>query len=125
MAAQSGRRKIADRRRNKYGNVRCEVEGIKFDSKKERRRFLELKTMLEAGQITELRLQQHFTLLEPFKMPDGSTVHRVEYIADFTYTDSEGRFIVEDVKSEATRRNPVYAIKKKLMADAGYKITEV
>ena len=58
-------------------------------------------------------------------MPDGTPIRKMEYIADFTYTDGEGRFIVEDVKSEATRKNPVYAIKKKLMAHEGYKITEV
>lgn len=105
--------------------MRCEAGGIKFDSKKERERFLELKGMLEAGLITGLRLQQHFTLQEAFKEADGTPVRRIEYIADFTYTGSDGVYVVEDVKSEVTRKNPVYALKKKLMADCGYKITEV
>lgn len=109
----------------KYRNEVCEVNGIRFDSKKERRRYLELKGMYEAGLITELKLQHHFTLAEAFKLPDGTAIRRLEYIADFTYTDSDGKFIVEDVKSEITRKNPVYAIKKKLMAGEGYKITEV
>ena len=81
--------------------------------------------MLEAGLITNLKFQHHFTLAGVFKMSDGTAVRRIEYIADFTYVDGEGRFIIEDVKSEITRKNPVYAIKKKLMAGEGYKITEV
>lgn len=111
--------------RRKYGNKTCEVNGVQFDSKKEARRYEELMGFLQAGWITDLKLQHHFTLAEAFKMPDGTPIRKMEYIADFTYTDGEGRFIVEDVKSEATRKNPVYAIKKKLMAHEGYKITEV
>ena len=111
--------------RKKYGNEFCEVNGIRFDSRKEARRYEELMGLLQAGWITDLKLQHHFTLAEAFKMPDGTPIRKMEYIADFTYTDGEGRFIVEDVKSEATRKNPVYAIKKKLMAGEGYKIMEV
>ena len=113
------------RHRRKYGNKTCEVNGVQFDSKKEARRYEELIGLLQAGWITDLKLQHHFTLAEAFKMPDGTPIRKMEYIADFTYTDGEGRFVVEDVKSEATRKNPVYAIKKKLMAHEGYKITEV
>ena len=109
----------------KYRNEVCEVNGIRFDSRKEARRYEELLLQLKAGLITDLKLQHHFTLAEAFKMPDGTPIRRMEYVADFTYTDAEGRFIVEDVKSEITRKNPVYAIKKKLMAGEGYKITEV
>ncbi len=111
--------------RGKYGNVRCEFAGIKFDSKKERARFLELKGLADAGRITDLRLQHHFTLSEAFTTPDGAKINRVEYVADFTYTDESGSFVVEDVKSEATRKNAVYSLKKRLMADAGYMIREV
>lgn len=110
---------------NKYRNEICEVNGIRFDSRKEARRYEELMGLLRAGWITDLKLQPHFTLVEAFKMPDGTPVRKMEYIADFTYMDGEGRLIIEDVKSEATRKNPVYAIKKKMMAEKGYKITEV
>ena len=111
--------------RRKYGNKPFEINGIRFDSKKEARRYEELIGLLRLGQITDLKLQHHFTLAEAFKNPDGTSIRKMEYIADFTYTDSEGMFVVEDVKSKATRKNPVYAIKKKLMAGEGYKITEI
>lgn len=112
-------------KKSKYKNIPCEAGGIRFDSKKERRRFLELKGMYEAGLITDLKLQHHFTLSEAFKDVSGNAVRRVEYIADFTYFDSEGKFVIEDVKSDATRQNAVYSLKKRLMAAEGYLIQEV
>ena len=72
-----------------------------------------------------MKLQHHFTIKEAFKDVSGKTIRRVEYIADFTYFDSEGKFVIEDVKSNATRQNAVYSIKKRLMADLGYRISEV
>lgn len=112
-------------RKNKYGNKRCTANGITFDSKKEMYRYLELKGLEDAGLIVDLKLQHHFTLSEAFRRPDGELIRRIEYVADFTYFDGEGKFIVEDVKSEATRKNPVYSLKKRMMANEGYKIREV
>lgn len=112
-------------RKNKYGNKRCTANGITFDSKKEMYRYLELKGLEDAGLIVDLKLQHHFTLSEAFRRPDGELIRRIEYIADFTYFDGEGKFIIEDVKSEATRKNPVYSLKKRLMAREGYAIREV
>mgnify|MGYP004479584119 FL=1 len=112
-------------RKNKYGNKKCMANGITFDSKKEMYRYLELKGLEDAGLIVDLKLQHHFTLSESFRRPDGELIRKIEYIADFTYFDGEGKFIVEDVKSEATRKNPVYSLKKRLMAREGYKIREV
>ena len=86
---------------------------------------MELKGMYEANLIKELKLQHHFTLQEAFKTIDGESVRKMEYVADFTYIDQQGTFIIEDVKSEATRKDKVYLLKKKLMAQKGYMITEV
>ena len=112
-------------RKNKYGNKRCTTNGITFDSKKEMYRYLELKGLEDAGLIVDLKLQHHFTLSESFRRPDGELIRKIEYIADFTYFDGEGKFIIEDVKSEATRKNPVYSLKRRMMANEGYKIREV
>lgn len=112
-------------RKNKYGNKKCMANGITFDSKKEMYRYLELKGLEDAGLIVDLKLQHHFTLSESFRRPDGELIRKIEYVADFTYFDNEGKFVVEDVKSEATRKNPVYSLKKRLMANEGYKIREV
>lgn len=112
-------------KKNKYGNKKCTANGITFDSKKEMYRYLELKGLEDAGLIVDLKLQHHFTLSEAFRRPDGELIRKIEYIADFTYFDGEGKFVIEDVKSEATRKNQVYSLKKRLMAREGYKIREV
>ena len=111
--------------KHKYNNEPCEVLGIKFDSRKECHRYLELKGMYEAGIIKDLKLQHHFTLQEAFKTVEGESIRKMEYVADFTYIDENGKLIIEDVKSEATAKNEKYKLKKKLMAEKGYMITEV
>lgn len=113
-------------KRNKYGNKKIEFQGLKFDSKKELQRYLELKDFESRGLISELRLQVSFELApgvkfsnEPQKKP------ALRYFADFTYIMDDA-LIVEDVKSKITREDKVYRIKKHLMlAVHGIEITEV
>ena len=100
--------------RNKYRNQKTLVDGLVFDSRKEAVRYGELKLMEKAGEISELELQPRFTLLPSFRR-DGKTIRKIEYVADFKYRNKEDAEIVEDVKSEITRKNPVYRIKKKLL----------
>lgn len=92
------------KRRIKYNNIRCEIDGCKFDSKHEGRRYLKLKSMLDRGEITDLELQPNF------KFPCGN-----KYIADFRYRNTSGEVVVEDAKSPATAANAVYRVKRKMM----------
>lgn len=101
----------------KYGNKPCEVDGFKFDSRAEARRYNELKLLEHAGEISELELQPNFPLFI------GTTLI-CTYIADFRYL-SNGRSVTEDVKSPASR-TPQYRIKAKLVkALYGIEIREV
>lgn len=105
----------------KYRNVKTEANGIKFDSKKEARRYQELLSLQELGLIEDLRLQVNFTLQEGYTKPDGERVRAIVYKADFTYKkrDKNGGYtlyIVEDVKSKPTKTR-TYQIKKKLMRE--------
>lgn len=86
-----------------------------YDSKKEAIRGAELALLASAGHITNLEQQRVFELI-PHQM-DGKRVaeRSVTYKADFSYLDNDGRLVVEDVKSEFTRKMPIYRIKKKLM----------
>lgn len=63
------------------------------------------------------------------RLKDGNRLLEKEcvYIADFVYTDSKtGELVVEDVKSEATKKKESYIIKRKLMLHVyGIKIKEV
>jgi len=101
---------------SKQRNIKTEINGIKFDSRKEAKRYEDLMLMLKAGEISELKLQPQFTLQEAYTTPDGIRVRKITYIADFSYIRGVEK-IVEDVKSDFTRKNKDYRIKKKMMAE--------
>lgn len=104
---------------NKYRNQKVIVDGIKFDSTKESRRYLELNWLKKAGKITDFDLQPVFE----FKF-NGVLV--CKYKADFRVYYPDGTVIIEDVKSEITKKDPVYRIKNKLMkAVYNIEITEI
>lgn len=107
---------------SKYKAVKTEVDGIKFDSKKESNRWLYLKEKENQGDIKYLQMQVPYIIIQ--KSQYGRAI---KYIADFVYFDSQkGTVIVEDVKSPYTRKNPVYRLKKRLMAEVhGIIIKEV
>ena len=46
--------------KSKYGNQKCELDGIKFDSKKEMRRYTQLKSMVGSGDISNLHIHERF-----------------------------------------------------------------
>jgi hypothetical protein len=98
-----------DPKPRKYRNTPKEVDGQRFDSAKEANRFVELRLMLQAGQISDLKCQVPFELI-----PAQDGERAVSYVADFTYTKG-GLPVVEDVKSAHTRKLPVYVLKRKLM----------
>lgn len=98
--------KVEVKKLSKYGNKKTEVDGIKFDSAKEAKRYSELKLLLKAGKIRLLELQKEYELNQ------GGT-HSLKYVADFEYTDSEtGERITEDCKGFKTA---TYKKKNRLM----------
>ena len=113
-------------KQRKYHNQPCEVDGVKFDSQKEARRYRELMALLRAGKIRDLKLQPQFTLQESYKTPEGKRVQAIRYVADFSYFDCDlGKDVVEDVKSRATKTR-VYEMKRKLLLERfGIEIREV
>ncbi len=99
----------------KYRNTPTLVDGIKFASQKEARRYGVLKLLERAGKVHGLRLQVSYALCV-------NEVLVARYVADFVYTEA-GRVVVEDVKGF---RTPVYKLKRKLMwACHGIEIKEV
>lgn len=88
-------------KKSKFGNIRVDAEDGKFDSKREAKRFKELKLLEKANEITGLSRQVRFNL------------QGVVYVADFVYFNiNERQWIVEDSKGFKTQ---VYLNKKKLM----------
>lgn len=90
----------------KYRAKPTTIDGIRFASKAEARRYQELKLLERAGEIHNLETHPKYTL---------SVNNQVicTYTADFRYEES-GEAIVEDVKSRPTMTQ-VYRLKKKLM----------
>ena len=123
---------------NKYNAKKVSVDGIEFDSKKEAKRYQELLLLQKAGEIYMLERQKVYELLPAQREPDtvgkrggvikGKLLERaVEYVADFVYTDKNGKTVVEDVKG--FREGGAYAVfvlKRKLMLYRyGIKVIEV
>jgi len=99
------------KRKSKYNAKKTISYGITFDSKKEARRYRDLKLMEMAGEIENLILQPKYKLQDDFKYK-GKTIKAIYYIADFRYYDvSEKETVIEDCKGVKTA---VYRLKKKL-----------
>lgn len=98
--------------KHKFNAIRAEVDGEKFQSKKEARYFSQLQLARQSGELL------FFLRQVPFHLPGG-----VRYVCDFAefWKSGEVRFV--DVKGFATA---VYKSKKK-MVEAMYpvKILEV
>lgn len=124
---------------NKYNNNKLEIDGEKFDSRKEYRFYLYLKDLEKDNIITDIKRQVKYELQPAFKVA-GKTIRSINYIADFTckVLDQEklknilgkpgeesivnGSTIILDTKGYKTE---VYKIKYKLMLYKGYKILEI
>lgn len=104
-------------KRPKYGNKKIVIDGIKFDSMKEASKYSVLKTRLNMGEISDLRLQPRFKIADG-GMIDQRTGRKMAaryYVADFSYIDTKtGQHIVEDVKSVITAKESTYRLKRHL-----------
>ena len=98
------------KKKNKYGAVKTEVDGIVFDSKKEAERYIELKKMEANGEINHLERQRKYVLQEAFEL-NGKKFRPIIYISDFEYNDSNNIHHTEDVKGKVL---PVFKLKAKL-----------
>lgn len=119
---------------HKFNAVRTEVDGVKFASKAEAKRYGELKLLQKAGKIEALELQPVYplrVLLTIGTFKGAGKAHAGEYptigkyVADFKYYRLEAPcdWVVEDVKGFKT---PLYRWKKKhVEAQYGIQITEV
>ena len=112
---------------SKYYSQKITFEGETFDSKKEFRRWQELRMLERSGVIQNLRRQVKYTLIpaqyEAYprfsnktgkRLKDGRRLifRETSYIADFVYSHFDGSVTVEDVKGVRTKE---YILKQKLM----------
>ena len=101
---------------NKFNAKKIKLNNETFDSKKEYKRYCELLILLRAGKISNLERQKKFLLIETQIKKDGTKEWPVYYVADFTYIDSKGNRIIEDVKGlKKGSAYQLFIIKRKLM----------
>lgn len=105
--------KSLDYKINKYRNKKVVIDGIELDSKKEGKRYQQLKLLERAGVISNLELQKKFLLIDTIRYK-GKTYPKTYYKCDFAYI-KDGKQIIEDVKSVATAKDKTYRIKIKLL----------
>ena len=102
-------------RAHKYRAIAVEVDGHKFPSKAEARRYGELKLLERAGEIRQLELHPRYRLI----------VNGIDcgyYEADAKYYQGD-TLVVEDTKGVRTE---TYNLKKKLVfAIYGINVTEI
>ena len=105
------------RRSHKYGAEAVTIDGIRFDSKLEARRWHELHFRLAAGEISDLQRQVHYAL----HASSGRIVGH--YVADFVYLDRDSRRVIEDAKGV---RTALYRWKRRhFEAEYNIQITEI
>ena len=89
-----------------------EVDGIVFASKREAKRYKQLKMLESTKRITKLELQKSF-ILQPAFERNGKKLHAIKYVCDFFYYDDDTKqMVVEDVKGFKT---PEFKLKWKMM----------
>ena len=100
-------------RRNKYGARKVVVDGLKFDSMREAKRWLALRQDERNGEISGLERQVKYVLAPGVKLAGEKRAKtELRYFADFRYIDENGKTVVEDAKGHET---PVSRIKRHLM----------
>lgn len=91
-------------RTRKYNNHPTKIDGWKFDSKSEAKRYLELKLLKESGEVIGFDVHPSFALTPT-----------VRYVGDFLVYYEDGRIEVEDVKAIETQ---AFKIKKRLFNES-------
>ena len=101
---------------NKYHNVRVKTDGINFDSKKEERRYQDLKLLHRAGEVTYFIVHPVFLLQESFKDKwTGKYERAITYEGDFAvkYTNLD-HWVVEDIKGGNATKTRDFMNKRKM-----------
>jgi hypothetical protein len=78
-------------KRSRFGNVRTQVDGIKFDSKLEARHYTVLRAMERHGEISALTVHPTYEL-------EVAGIWICRFIPDFRFVDSAGKLRFQDTK---------------------------
>lgn len=97
-------------KQNKYHNEKIEIDGIRYDSKREYLRHKQLLLKEKAGEIQNLRFHDKKDTIILQKTP------LIKYEPDFCYEEN-GKLIIEDLKGYQTKE---FKLKKKMIISKIY-----
>lgn len=88
----------------KYNARKTTIDGITFASRLEADRYVQLKLLEKAEEISDLKLQPEFQIFQGYIDPETGEHHKSRYyFGDFQYVDKqEHKVIVEDTKGIET-----------------------
>ena len=108
---------------NKYGARPAAVDGIRFDSQHEARRWAQLRLLEQGGEITDLQRQVPLILQGRDDVLRGRAGRPMRITVDFSYVDIRtGLRVYEDAKGMPTRD---YEVRRAVAAAQGVEIVEV
>jgi len=90
----------------KYRAKPTTIAGIRFASRAEANRYLELSLLQKAGEIASLQTHPRFTVWQHGK-------EKIIYEADFSYYE-DGQQVVEDVKGGKGTQTAVFKLKARM-----------
>lgn len=108
---------------NKFGAIATTVDGIRFDSLKEARRWSELRLLERAGEIRNLRRQVKIPLIGQSAPLTTRTGRAMKITVDFAYEDRRIGWVevFEDSKGMPTRD---YEVRRAVVQAMGLEIRE-
>lgn len=107
----------------KYKNKKCEADGFKFDSLKERAHYFLLKALQTQGKISGLNVHPTYFLAKEGvidvvirgdkRLTKSGRNTRASFELDFEYFDNDkALWVYEDVKSPATAKTDAFKLRR-------------
>lgn len=106
--------------RNKHGNKKNVVDGIKFDSIKESNHYLKLKFLEKQGLIKNLVIKPVYVIFSGYTDYAGKKRLPIKFEPDFKYFDVKlNKTVIDEVKAFCKKEKKfvttaVYKLKKKM-----------
>lgn len=98
-------------KKEKYHRVKKSLDGITFDSTKERDYYAKLLLLKKAGEVVNIELQPKFELQPAFERY-GKKERAITYKADFKVSYADGHIEIVEVKGYRQRD---YLLRRKML----------
>jgi hypothetical protein len=104
---------VNKKKSSKFNNVKSEIDGYKFDSKKESEFYISLKLKKQAGLIKDFNMQVKYDIIV-------NHIHIANYFLDFLVINNDDTIEYIDIKGKDSKTNKfiktgVFSLKKRLV----------